>query len=281
MKTSDSSLPPSVLVKHQVKTYGPKFYTEDGTRYRITAKVRYDDQCGNGHNTFSITATIDRNSGGRWENDMGGCCHEEVAKHFPALAPFIKWHLTSSDGPMHYPGNVIYLAGVRDCWGKLKDEPKSWDYVIRWKDFPIDWHSQKQKFIQWCAGVGPEVVGDSEVIAIAHVNRPGDSYNYGDKYTLGGFPCEQWHECPFDSELGALQFVAAAKKGFTVAKIPVAWGEGKERELDSARSCAVWPEATDEELSQEPEQLKAVLMARLPALMVEFKAAVESLGFTY
>jgi hypothetical protein len=43
----------------------------------------------------------------------------------------------------------------------------------------------------------------------------------------------------------------------------------------------VWPDATDEELSVPPEELKAKLEARLPGLLAEFRAAVESLGFVY
>jgi hypothetical protein len=45
-------------------------------------------------------------------------------------------------------------------------------------------------------------------------------------------------------------------------------GEGKERELDYARSSAIWPDATDEELTA--PGLKERLEARLPALMEEF-----------
>ena len=53
-------------------------------------------------------------------------------------------------------------------------------------------------------------------------------------------------------------------------------GEGKKRELDLARSAACWPEATDEELSVEPEELKATLQARLPALLARFRADVKA-----
>jgi hypothetical protein len=56
-------------------------------------------------------------------------------------------------------------------------------------------------------------------------------------------------------------------------------GEGKERQLDAARSSAVWPEATDEELTA--PGLKERLEARLPQLMKEFQEAIESLGFVY
>ena len=46
-----------------------------------------------------------------------------------------------------------------------------------------------------------------------------------------------------------------------------------------------WPEVTDEELIRLGDmpraEATAILEARLPALMAEFKAAVESLGFVY
>jgi hypothetical protein len=58
-------------------------------------------------------------------------------------------------------------------------------------------------------------------------------------------------------------------------------GEGKERNLDAARSCAVWPEATDEELSVERDELKAKLEARHPELMQRFRAAMDSTGLLW
>jgi hypothetical protein len=58
-------------------------------------------------------------------------------------------------------------------------------------------------------------------------------------------------------------------------------GEGKDRDLDAAREAATWPEATDEQLMTEPVELKDMLLDRLPGLMSEFKAAVESLGLVY
>ena len=56
-------------------------------------------------------------------------------------------------------------------------------------------------------------------------------------------------------------------------------GEGKKRELDYARSSAVWPDATDEELMS--PDLKEVLIARLPKLMADFKEAMLSVGFLW
>jgi len=75
------------------------------------------------------------------------------------------------------------------------------------------------------------------------------------------------------------QAVNSCKVEFVV--ISVEWSEGKVRELDSARHAAVWPEATDEELSVPKEELRRKLEARLPGLLSEFRAAVESLGFTW
>lgn len=58
-------------------------------------------------------------------------------------------------------------------------------------------------------------------------------------------------------------------------------GEGKERNLAAARSCAVWPDATDDELCQERHRLEAALKARLPALLAEFKRVMLEVGFIY
>jgi len=113
----------SILTKNQKMKFGPKLYTEKGVKYRITATVRYDDDCGNGHNSFSITGSIDRQAGnGGWVDDAGGCIHDQIAKHFPQLKQYIKWHLTSSDGPMHYIENSLYWAGHRNA-----DKP-NYDY---------------------------------------------------------------------------------------------------------------------------------------------------------
>lgn len=55
--------------------------------------------------------------------------------------------------------------------------------------------------------------------------------------------------------------------------VPVGWliSEGKERNFDAARHSAIWPEATDEELSLPKAELFKLLKARLPALMADFK----------
>lgn len=157
-------------MKTTILTYDQKkrrvaVFTEHGKEYWIAAKLRHDDQCRNGHNDFSITGEIYRSINGKpiGNGECFGCIHEEIAKHFPELTPFLKWHLCSTDGPMHYLANTLY-----------------------------------------------------------HVR------------------------------------------------------EGK---LDFARSSAIWPEATDAELTE--PGLEQRLLTRLPKLMQDFQTAVESLGFIY
>lgn len=226
----------TVLTKKQVKRFRAE--TPDSV---IVAEVRYDDECGNGHNTFAITAEVyeprvrrgeptTKHSDGRtmWLSACG-CCHEEVAKHFPQLAPLLKWHLTSSDGPMHYVGNTVYHAGDRDCWGLRKGEFRQ--------------HTSHGKQNGGVAGVP--------------------------NWTL---EVPKWEERDV--------YANEKPQAVTLEWVPCGTiGEGKKRDLAAARSCAVWPDATDEELTS--PGLEERLKARLPALMEEFKKAVESLGFTY
>ncbi len=222
-----NTLNQTVLTKSQSKQYLAE-WQEGKNCYSMTATVRHDDQCGNGHNTFSITADIRENG----KEYMGGCCHEEITKRIPELAPYIKWHLTSTDGPMHYIANTVYTAGERDCHGLRKGEFRQ------------------------------------------HTSR-GPFQNGG----VAGVP--NW---VLKLPSGMEKDVYSATKP---APVTLEWeaygrtGEGKARELDAARNAAVWPEATDGELSVEPDELKAALEARLPKLMEEFQAAVESLGLVY
>jgi hypothetical protein len=215
------------LTKSQKKQFS-KTYHEDGQEYIIIATVRYDDECGNGHNTFSITGEVWKARGGRKVGsncEMAGCIHDAITQHFPELAPLVKWHLCASDGPMHYLANTIYHAGDRDHNGLRKGEQRQ----LR---------NGKTGLLAW------KLEADVQ-----------------------GLP----------------QYVDADEQPTQTATLRyVPWmitGEGKARELDHARSSAVWPNATDEELTA--PDLKERLETRLPQLMTEFRQAVESLGFTY
>jgi hypothetical protein len=263
----------STLTRQQYKNYGPAPAAGYGEGAAIWAHVRFDDQCGNGHNTFSITGTV--RVPRQREAAAGGCLHDDIARAFPHLAPFIKWHLCSTDGPMHYPGNAVYLAGVRDCWGRAAGEPSAWETVVYPAGLPLGWRSRCDGFLSWLKDhPGVPLV----VVRVEHGGSAKDRDLYGPKWTLDGAPTA-WHMCPFDTEAEALEFVAAAAGGFEVRKVPTAFSRGKARELDAARRAAVWPDATDEDLTA--PGLEERLAARLPALLAEFRAAVEGLGFTW
>ena len=158
----------SVLTRHQVKTMSCN-YMENRVNYLLVVEIRYDDECENGHNSFSVTGSTYRanKDGSRNRNYRdcinGGCIHDTIAKHFPALKRAIKFHLCDSTGPMYYIENTLY-----------------------------------------------------------HI---------------------------------------------------------KQGDLDAARSCAIWPDATDAELTA-PDIVER-LNKRLPALMAEFIETVELFGFTF
>lgn len=264
----------SQLIKNQKKVYGPKYYKENGQEYRITAKVRHDDQCNNGHNSFSITADIDEKRGNRWVESSGGCLHDEVKKHFPELAPFIKWHLMSTDEPLHYVANTLYLAGNRDCWGLKKGEPRQWEKKITFNDFPVAFKFSK-KFIEWIERSENRAKAYYGFYPLEVPHKDEKGYKFAPKYTFKGFSCE-WYECPFDSLEEAQQFREAFRKPFSISSEPTSWGEGKEPDLEGARHCAIWPDATIEQL-----QNKELLLSRIPQLLADFQKDVESLGLIY
>ena len=200
---------------------------------QIRAVIRFDDECGNGHNSFTVTGEIFRP--GARDIEAGGCIHEDIAKHFPTLAHLIKWHLCDVSGPMHYIANAVFLAGDRDCWGLRKGEKRQ----LR---------NGKTGLPSW------------ELVAVDAAGEEIPTYKLP-KYQDGETP-------PADTP--TLKWVPWCRVG-----------EGKERELDKARSVAIWPEATDAELTQEPDALEAALQARLPALLAAFRADVKAAGLKW
>lgn len=260
-----------------------------GTAGRMNVEVRFDDDCKNGRNTFAITATVRTKESDRMRDiAAGGCMHEEIAKVFPELAHLIPWHLCSTDGPMHYVGNTTYLAGNRDCWGKLKGEPRQWETRIRFQGYPFT-IKQGARFTAWLQEALAFNAGTPktnphrpsfDVVAVEHEKTSG--YQFGPKFTFAGYPVNKWHECPFDTQQDAEEFAQAVLTlRAEFVKVPTSWGEGKERELDKARSVAVWPEATDEQLSAPKAELEAALIARLPALLARMRADIEAAGFLW
>jgi hypothetical protein len=121
-----------MLTKNQVKTFQKE--NSDGDILCVT--IRHDDRCGNGHNTFSVTGDLfDRpfmrgepykiNSSGK-KKYLGscGCLHEEIKTLFYEFTPYLRFHLCSTDGPLHYIENSLFWAGKKGfCNGDPGDPP--------------------------------------------------------------------------------------------------------------------------------------------------------------
>lgn len=233
---------------------------EHGARLRVN--IRFDDSCRNGHNTFSMTGDIFRiirqKNGvkipyGREEDLGGGACHDDIAKVFPELAPLVKWHLVSTDGPMHYFANTLYHAGDRDHYGLRKGERSP---LVNGKTGLPLWELEA-------------VTGGPQGIGVAISDTP-TGLKYIGRETVPLFILKNQYTGETPPATPLLRWVQSYRIG-----------EGKERQLDFARSSAVWPEATDEELSADPSELRVALEARLPALMAEFRRDIEAAGFQY
>jgi hypothetical protein len=130
----------STLIKHQVRTFGPVAIDGYGPGAEFIATVRFDDQCGNGYNTLSLTATVTTPlSRSRKDIEAGGCLHPEIAKHFPELAPLIPYHLCSTDGPMHYIANTLYWLGKSGWTDSKPNSPPHLEHARKtacWPDMP-------------------------------------------------------------------------------------------------------------------------------------------------
>lgn len=100
----------------------------------LVVKLRYDDDCKNGHNSFSITGEL-------WCSRLG-CIHDEIMQYRgKQYGHLIRWHLVSDDGPMHYVENTLYHLGYKtgpDSWYGGDHEPNI-EYARSsacWPDMP-------------------------------------------------------------------------------------------------------------------------------------------------
>lgn len=87
-----------------------KNYVNNGTTYRIDVTVKLADECKNGVCTWSVTADIyEKRRNGRFVNAGGGCCHDEILKHFPEFKQFVNLHLSDCYGaPLYAVENGYY-----------------------------------------------------------------------------------------------------------------------------------------------------------------------------
>jgi len=86
--------------------------TKDGNNIEI--KISLDDDCKNGHNDFSITASVYKAphwGGGNRDQFFisGGCCHDEILRARPDLKIFVDLHLNDVNGaPTYAISNGFY-----------------------------------------------------------------------------------------------------------------------------------------------------------------------------
>jgi hypothetical protein len=119
--------------------YAKRAYTglpfkEPGRRNPLTRKVTAQLYSLGGKQLpyFSITSSTYDNRG---RMISGGATGEEGAG---PLAPYVKWHLTSTDGPMHYLANAMYWAGFNE-----DGSPSKWHSTARYdgERVPPRWDS--------------------------------------------------------------------------------------------------------------------------------------------
>jgi hypothetical protein len=258
----------------------------------MNVEIRFDDECKNGHNSFAITASIYSDRSRRMGDiEAGGCLHEEIARVFPELKDLIQWHLFDTRGPMHYPGNALYHATDWADSRYAPGEPCQWETRARFGHFPVTFKFEK-RFREYLKAriehsrstlkTNPAHVAKFEPVPVPYVKRANETYDFGPHYTVTGDDCKAWHEAPFKSLREAQEFCDALNTyELTFERVPTDYAKSKARDLNAARSCANWPEATDEQLCLPSDELKALLMARLPAMLERFRAAIDAIGFGF
>lgn len=205
----------SVLTKRQVKKEEFKGLMYQGEKVNLTVNLRYDDSCKNGHNTFSITGDLYKFGRAKTDGNMisCGCIHDIIIELAPQYEHLIKWHLMSSDEPMHYIANTIYHAS----------KIEKYNHFVYLND---------------------------------------DEFKF--KELLGIYKLEEIEG--LKNKYGKDNIIVESKEHYS----------NKESNLESARSTAIAPNASLEQL-----QSKEWLLERLPQLKQNFKKDIEALGFIY
>lgn len=87
-----------------------KRYFQAGTTFKIDVKILLGDDCKNNICNWSITADIyEKRRNGEYIYYAGGCCNEEILKHFPQFKIFVDLHLCDHYGaPMCPVENGLY-----------------------------------------------------------------------------------------------------------------------------------------------------------------------------
>lgn len=238
---------------------------EHNEKYELTVNISYNDYCKNGHNSFHITGYF-RN----YEDytSQSGSIHDTISEIIPELKKYLKWHGFTQDGPIHYVENITYYAEE-----EKSGVPDSWSEFLRFKGFPISF-----KYPDYLRDFIRKVddFSELEILEIGYNGKNNGSYKFGPKYTFKGMP-EDWYKCEFDTEYEIREFKKACVEfGVEFIRNPVGWTEGKVPDIEAARKCAIWPDATLEQLRN-----KDLLEERRGDLINEFTSDIIELKQKY
>lgn len=150
-----------------------KTYSDHGRTYRMTVTYGLDYEFALKNNQapyFSLTSMIEEKlRNGRWRDEGGGANHEEIIKRFPELVPLVKWHLTGTNGPMHYIENARYF------W-------EQWQGISKWERRPYDPDPLEalKRTILWGAVLGDESVelDNFSMLFGSHLNEESQGQGY-------------------------------------------------------------------------------------------------------
>ena len=207
----------SIITKKQTRTFKAEGFRMQGGHGSINVVVRYDDQCNNGHNSFSITGTLYRDG----VTQSSGCIHDDIVEFMPELAHLVKWHLMQSDAPLHYIENTIYHTKDTDSSGLKKGE----------------YGSYKLSVISDDVAVVPVTLYTSKTIYTNKQNNQNfDKIIEGEALEINGF-------------------INSLNVGYRIelTNLNYSLSEGKEPDLQAGRRSAIWPDATLEQLSSKDE----------------------------
>jgi len=239
----------SVLAREQKKEFRFTRQTKEYGLVDIILNLRYDDEGGNSHNSFSITAAVHKGGKNYSGHSLIACgVFTKFIKHnLPDFAYLSKWHWMTSEGPLHYIANTQYHASDKDCHGLRKGEYSA--YVIK-----------------VMCNIGKE---EEEV----------QVYESGTMYTnpQGN---ENLESSNAKEQLKVEEMVQRIKPELNprLVKVPLegSISDGKEVDVEAARDSAIWPEASLDQLRDE-----GALKRRLPQLISDFAADMGKLGFTF
>tara|TARA_R110001592_G_scaffold357192_1_gene659988 strand:+ start:538 stop:1422 length:885 start_codon:yes stop_codon:yes gene_type:complete len=83
----------------------------NNSKTNAVIKIKLADDCKNGHQDFSITATFYEPNKRRTDRNLltAGCCHDEILKAMPELKMFVDLHLCDYEGsPMYAIENGFF-----------------------------------------------------------------------------------------------------------------------------------------------------------------------------